>query len=57
MNLENLKQSIRYEVLGNATGRKKNAVKCYFIRNKQDARNPDHVRDYATKFILAKKKK
>ena len=56
-NLENLKQSIRYETLGNATGKKKHAVKCYFNVNKMDARDPTDVIKYVNKFILAKKKK
>jgi len=56
-NLQNLKQSIRYETLGHATGKTKNTVKCYFNANKLDAQNPDHVNGYVTKFILAKKKK
>jgi hypothetical protein len=56
-NLENLKQSVRYETIGNATGKNKNAVKCYFNTNKLDARDPVHVNGYVTKFILAKCKK
>lgn len=56
-NIENIKQAVRYETLGNATGKNKNAVKCYFNVHKKDAKNPEHVSEYVTKFILAKKKK
>ena len=56
-NLDNVKQSIRYETIGNATGRTKNTVKCDFNANKLDAKNPMHVNGYVTKFIIAKCKK
>lgn len=56
-NLENIRQAIRYETIGNATGRAKNTVKSDFILRKLDAKNPEDVSEYVTKFILAKLKK
>lgn len=56
-NLENIRQAVRYETIGNATGRAKNTVKSDFILCKLDAKSPEDVSGYVTKFILAKKKK
>jgi hypothetical protein len=57
VNINNLKQSIRYETISNATGRTKNTVKADFCNNRLDAESPEDVNKYVTKFILAKFKK
>lgn len=57
VNLANLRKSIRYETIWHATGKSKNAVKCYFNEKKYSIEDPNDVEKYVTKFILAKKKK